>query len=428
MNLKSQAPYVIVGIGKSGLAAKKFLLAAGLSTEDVWTFDEKNSEAQFSKWDEILKLPIGTLVVSPGVPLNSESITQLKHLGWRITSEINLACSVLTDETLVGITGSVGKSTVTSLIGAAAQADDPQAFVGGNLGVPFCEYGLRILQKKSKARYVILELSSYQLENAQKLHLDFSAITFLSANHLERYPSADAYYMTKCQIGAMSKNICVLNGSSTDLLKYQNRIAGQTLVTHYASSAEKSLLQQSQLIGEHNLDNVAVALAVVRQMKLSDKAIKALLHFSGLPHRLESVGIFNDVLFINDSKATAMDSVLVATQAALSKVTAGGHLHLLLGGKDKNLPWEELHTLSRFNNIKFYFFGQCGSLAQTKSKLEGAVFTKMADALNIIFTKIKSGDVVLLSPGGTSLDEFKNFEDRGNIFKLLVQSQYCRDV
>jgi UDP-N-acetylmuramoylalanine--D-glutamate ligase len=110
---------------------------------------------------------------------------------------------------------------VTSILGAGAVTEDPNAFVGGNLGTPFCEYAISILEKKPKARYVILELSSYQLENCKDLKLNYSAITYLSANHLERYESLDQYYMTKCQIGRHTKNHCVLNSASEDLDKIQ---------------------------------------------------------------------------------------------------------------------------------------------------------------------------------------------------------------
>jgi UDP-N-acetylmuramoylalanine--D-glutamate ligase len=416
-----QTSFVVIGIGKSGTAAKNLLLASGVSAASVHTFDEKNREADFTQWEQLNTLPVGTLVVSPGVPLASTQMTALKNKGWKLTSEINLACAHLTDEILVGITGSVGKSTVTSLLGEALRADDPNAFVGGNLGIPFAEYALQLLKEKKKAKYIAIELSSYQLENCSDLKLDYSAITFLSSNHLERYPSADAYYMTKCEIGAKTKNVCILNESSKDLVQYRSRIPGKTEFVSYKASNEKSFLEKSHLIGEHNLDNLTIALKLARHLQLSAQALETLTQFKGLCHRLETVGIFNGSLFINDSKATAMDSVLVATQAALTKTDKTKKLYLLLGGKDKNLPWHELNVLAQYSNIHFIFFGQCGELAQLKSQLVGALYTKLGDAVKYILKNIQPGDVVLLSPGGTSLDEFKNFEDRGNYFKDLVK-------
>jgi UDP-N-acetylmuramoylalanine--D-glutamate ligase len=188
----------------------------------------------------------------------------------------------------------------------------------------------------------------------------------------------------------------------------------------YKNSQQKTLLEKSRLIGEHNLDNVALAVELAQQLKLPASSIERLLNFAGLAHRLETVGLFNNILYINDSKATAMDSVLVATQAALSKVNHESTLHLLLGGKDKNLPWEQLSILGTHKNIEFVFFGQCGELAQAKSNLTGKYYPKLEQAVRFVQSHAHAGDVVLLSPGGTSLDEFKNFEDRGNFFKDLV--------
>jgi UDP-N-acetylmuramoylalanine--D-glutamate ligase len=413
---KLNTPIVIVGLGKSGRSAENLLLKIGFLKKDVLTFDEK-SEADLKSWNDFESLKKGTLVVSPGVPLMSENIGILKNLGWFVTSEINLASHILTSEIVIGITGSVGKSTVTSILGAGAINEDLNAFVGGNLGTAFCDYAISILDHKQKAKFVILELSSYQLENCNDLKLDYSAITYLSANHLERYSSLDEYYLIKCRIGKMTKNTCVLNSASVDLMSYQSKISVDTLITRIEN-------QKIQLIGKHNLENYFVALAIAKKCGWSEKSIQAMQNFSGLAHRLETVGTFNQVLYINDSKATAMDSVLVAVQAALEKTTAKNHLYLFLGGKDKNLPWQDLHVLSEFKNIKFYFFGQCAGIAKLKSNLPGHIYPKMSDALNEIFKQTKSGDVVLLSPGGTSLDEFKNFEDRGNQFKDIIHKNY----
>lgn len=418
LNLKQKikVPVVVVGLGKSGLAAERFLITSGFLKTDVYTFDEK-ADSQLKSWEQIQNLAPGTLVISPGVPLQSANVQNLKRLGWEITSEINLACTVLTDEIVIGITGSVGKSTVTSILGAGAIAEDPSAFVGGNLGIPFCEYAISLLEKKPKARYVILELSSYQLENCNDLKLNYSAITYLSANHLERYISLDQYYLTKCHIGQMTTGVCVLNSASADLIKYKDQISCQTEETNIKN-------QKINLIGKHNLENYFVAATLAEKCGWNLKSFQAMQEFRGLAHRLETVGVYNGILFINDSKATAMDSVLVAVGAALEQTKNDSQLFLLLGGKDKNLPWEQLQVLVTHKNIQIIFFGQCGQIAHDKSQLHGTIFNKLSDGLSHIFQNARSSDVVLLSPGGTSLDEFKNFEERGNIFKQIVTEYY----
>lgn len=412
---KLKTPIVIIGLGKSGHSAETLLLKSGYDKSQVMTFDEKIS-ADLGSWQEIEKLTPGTLVVSPGVPLKSDNIKKLIHFGWQLTSEINLAAQFLTDEVVVGITGSVGKSTVTSFLGAGFCADDSHAFVGGNLGIPFCDYAISMIDKKPKARFIVLELSSYQLENCEDLKLKYSAITYLSANHLERYSSLDEYYAVKCGIGKMTTDLCVINSASVDLVSFKNKIQ--------CSVAETNITDHEiKLIGKHNLENYSVALELAKKCNLSNQAISAMKNFSGLAHRLENVGEFGGVLYINDSKATAMDSVLVATSAALEKIVSNGTLYLLLGGKDKNLPWELLHDLKHEKNTKILFFGQCAELAKNKSGLMGVVFEKLSQAIHYAQKNAKSGDVVLLSPGGTSLDEFKNFEERGNFFKKLVQQK-----
>ena len=419
---KFKKPFVVVGLGKSGLAAVQLLKNSGLSAAEVLMFDEKK-EGDLKSWEEIAKLAPGTLVVSPGVPLKGQQIQKLAALGWLVTSEITLACQYLTDEKLIGITGSVAKSTVTSLVGAGLLKDDPNAFVGGNLGVPFCEYAIGLQQGKAKAKYIVLELSSYQLENCKDLKLENSAITYLSANHLERYSSADEYYMTKCLIGERTKNFCVLNSASEDNVKYASRVPGKTLLTQAKTFSKPELLEKVKLLGAHNKDNFCVAYELVKATGLSDKAISAMCEFAGLSHRIEFVAEHKQITFINDSKATAMDSVLVAVQAAQEKAGVLGLVYALLGGKDKALPWEDLKTLANDNQILPVFFGACGELAREKMQMsDRPYFAKLNDALDSVFEKAKAHDVVLLSPGGTSLDEFKNFEERGNFFKEKVKT------
>lgn len=419
---KFKKPFVVVGLGKSGMAAVQLLKNTGLTAVDVLLFDEKK-EGDLKSWEDIAKITPGTLVVSPGVPLKGSHIQKLLALGWTITSEISLACQYLTDEKLIGITGSVAKSTVTSLVGAGLLKDDPNAFVGGNLGVPFCEYAVGLQQGKPKAKYIVLELSSYQLENCKDLKLENSAITYLSANHLERYSSSDEYYMTKCFISQITKNLCVLNSASEDNVKYAPRVSGKTLLTQAKTFSKPELLNKVKLLGAHNKDNFCVAYELVKATGLSEKAITAMCEFTGLAHRIEFVAEHKQVAYINDSKATAMDSVLVAVQAAQEKAGSAGLVYSLLGGKDKNLPWEDLQLLAEEKQIQPVFFGACGELAREKMKMtDRPYFAKLNDALDTVFTKTKANDVVLLSPGGTSLDEFKNFEERGNFFKEKVKT------
>lgn len=421
-----RTPIAIVGMGKSGEAAKRLLISAGVSASAIKCFDGKLPSADYSDPNKLMsEVQPQTLVVSPGVPLASSWIQEARQQGVALTSEISLSCAFLTTEKLMGVTGSVGKSTTVSLLEAGLGAFSKTAFVGGNLGTPFAEYAADLItHKRAPADWVVLELSSYQLENCAGLSLDFSAITFLTSNHLERYENLQDYYDTKWKILSLTKNKMLLNSEGGDLVEYaksQNHSDQVRVISRNDMDLRSLQLDKAFLIGQHNQDNLALAATLALDAGWPESAIEAMKNFKGLVHRLENLGTSKGVRFINDSKATAMDSVLIATTAAFDTLIPGGKLFLLLGGRDKNLPWEQLKTLNAFTDIEFIFFGECREIAQKKSDLEGSSFAHLDDALEYALSRAKSADTVLLSPGGTSLDEFKSFEDRGNFFKKKVE-------
>lgn len=423
-NLKP--PIAVIGLGKSGSSALKLLKAVGFSKAELISFDEKNESADISDADDLVFRKPNTLVVSPGVPLSSPWIQTLLQQGCFLTSEISLAASLLTSEKLIGVTGSVGKSTVVSLLGSALQQEDPNHFLGGNLGTPFCEYALRLLSGGPVASWIVLELSSYQLENCHGLLLDFSAITFLSENHLERYNSVSDYYAVKLSITAITKNSCVFNSSSPDCVVFSKQSKCNFLLVSAAADLTKQDKEKIRLIGNHNQDNFALASKLTKLAGWTNLAFEKMYAFAGLPHRLENVGVFKGVLIINDSKATALDSVLVACNACLKEIGLQSKLVLLIGGKDKNLPWAQLLVLQADTRIRLVFFGACASVVKEILKSDGPVFSNLKEAINCSLVIAKSGDTVLLSPGGTSFDEFKNFEQRGEFFKKTVIEHFIR--
>lgn len=425
MALMLETPIAIIGMGKSGESAERLLSLQGFKKEDVLTFDLK-APAQFSDPQKLIESGRPkTLVVSPGVPLRLPWIEAARRAGIKITSEINLACNFLTDERIIGVTGALGKSTTVSLLGAGLLSFDKSGFVGGNLGTPLCDYAFELATgKRKKASWLILELSSYQLENCSALLLDHSAITFLSVNHQERYSSLEEYYSTKWQILKKTKGAVFLNSNGGDLLdfaKKQPEFDRCILCSKESRALRPLALSHSALLGSHNQDNLALAAEIALKCHWPISAIQAMKNFKGLPHRLENVGVFNGIQFINDSKATAIDSVLTAVQVARQTLQPEGRLFVLLGGKDKNLPWETLRPFAELKNTLFLFFGECRSLAQQKSQLPGELFNSLGPALSQVFLQAAAGDTVLLSPGGTSLDEFRSFEDRGRFFIEAIQ-------
>lgn len=423
-----KTPIAIVGMGRSGDAAKKLLKKAGIAASDILTFDGKLSSADYNDPEKLMaEVKPQTLVVSPGVPLASSWIQEAKKKNVLITSEISLACSFLTSERLIGITGSVGKSTTVSLLGAGLAAFSPTSFVGGNLGIPFAEYAVGLLEGSHPlAEWVVLELSSYQLENCENLELEYSAITYFTSNHLERYESLEHYYETKCKILSLTDKKLFLNKEGGELVDYfakKGSLEKVQIVSRTDAELKHLHLSTASLIGKHNQDNLALSSTLALAAGWPSSAIEGMKKFNGLSHRLENLGIFNGVRFINDSKATAMDSVLIAVSAAHDTLSAGGKLFVLLGGRDKNLPWNDLQDFKNLQHVEYVFFGECREIAKAKSGLAGVSFEKMPEALEYLRSTIKTQDTVLLSPGGTSLDEFKSFEDRGNVFKKWV-SEY----
>lgn len=423
-----QTPVAIVGMARSGESAERFLLARGLKREDVLTFDQK-APAQFQDPQTLMSQgKPKTLVVSPGVPLKSSWIIEAQKSGVTITSEINLACEVLADEKIIGVTGSLGKSTTVSLLGAGLKAFDKNAFVGGNLGTPFCDYAHGVLTgKRPRAQWIVLELSSYQLENCKSLKVDHSAITFLSANHMERYDSLNDYYLTKWRLIDQTSGTMFLNKNGGDLdvfAEKQPEFSRCVMVSREDKDLMPHALSQSVLLGSHNQDNLALATQIALHCHWPISSIQGMKSFEGLEHRLENIGIFDGVRYINDSKATALDSVISAAEVVHEYLAANGRLHIMLGGRNKNLPWEELSGLGILERTQFSFFGECREVAQEKSGLLGPQFANLGDALKEIFNIVQSNDIVLLSPGGTSLDEFKGFEDRGRFFKEKVKEFY----
>lgn len=428
--LQIPLPIAIVGLGLSGESVKKLLLTLGVDPSQIMTFDQK-SPADYQ--DHVALLVKGepkTLCVSPGVPIQQDWIQKSIAKGIRLTSELEIAFACLTTEKVISVTGSVGKSTTTSILAAGAQKVDEHMFVGGNLGTPLADYARQVMtSERARSQYVILELSSYQLENFRNLRSDVSILSHLSPNHLERYRDLNHYYQTKLELFKHTTGLGILNRSGghiaglLDQIQKSNPKLRWIWTDRNDPQFKKWVLEKPALVGSHNSDNLAMAFAAAHHFNWPSECYQAMLRFPGLPHRLENCGKHQGILFLNDSKATTMDSVLQALQSVRQEFTQE-KIHLLLGGKDKNLPWKNLAVLKKAKNISYSFFGQVGALAQTQSQLPGEVYATFKECLTGLKSQVQSGDIVLLSPGGTSLDEFKNFEERGQVFKDWVLAEF----
>lgn len=419
-------PFIVVGMGISGKSIFQLIQTSlSLSDSDLSFYDDRDPQAKFNPQklpDQKLK---GTLVVSPGVPLKTQWIQNYLKSGWTLSSELSIAASFLTTEKVIGITGSIGKSTVTSLIGFGLLKEDPHCFCGGNLGKPLADYIIQKVQKTDfkPAQIVVLELSSYQLENLENLSFEVGVITYLTANHMERYDSLENYYETKWTLLSKSRHI-VLNSNGGDLRSFSKSKAlpEDVIWTDRNSKIVGDYqLNQNKMVGTHNVDNISIAAAVILLATNNMKCIENLKEFSGLPHRLENCGYKNEILFVNDSKSTSIQSVIEATQSVLPMLGKDRILWILLGGRDKNLPWEQASTLNSLMSLKAIYFGEVGEKAREKTQIDGPYFSKLQLALENLIAYTKPGDIVLLSPGGTSHDEFKSFEHRGDFFKNWIK-------
>lgn len=424
--IRLPTPILVVGLGLTGKSVLRLLKVLGVSDHDVISYDDKDPGAQIKSAEQALKLDPKTLIVSPGFPLATVWIQDLRKKQVVITSELELASNFLKREKIVAVTGSVGKSTVVAILG---QGLGHRGFVGGNFGNPLADYICDVIQeKRTRVDWIVLELSSYQLENFPSLRADGAIITSLTPNHLERYKTQDDYYRTKLTLISKCVGPIVFNHSGFDLIPFVRKYFGDSKHRARFTSTDrkdpivKSVLTKNKLLlGAHNRDNLAVCVRLAQLLDWPSEVIEGFFTFAGLPHRLENLGRHHGAIFINDSKATTIASVLQAVQSLKKQIGQAANFHLLLGGKDKNLPWQDLKGLKRIKNAQFYFFGDSAEKAQRLSALPGKVFPKLSPALKQVLSQSKKDDLVLLSPGGTSLDEFKSFEDRGQNFKKEIE-------
>lgn len=468
--LSCKPPFLIVNLGLSGRAALRLLKILGIPQQSIFTYDEKDPLAHFSNAEEAFdKVQPKTVVVSPGYALSTPWIQRAISQGVEITSELSLAAPHFNGEIRIGVTGSVGKSTTAAIFHAGAVLEDPYCLLGGNFGYPIADYMSDVLERKRpRAKIVIVEISSYQLENAKGLHFDYSIVTSLNENHLERYASLDHYYLSKLTLIFRTYQSCILNENGLDLFEYINKLIPhfpekglklstpgekpeeavdrillsfsrsenptdmiemrQILSTSLKDHDQKGTIhwtvarisEQCEVIGRHNRDNLALALRLGQILGFRSTSLDAMRAFRGLPHRIENLGKSGGIRFINDSKSTTIESVLVAIESCRD-FSRTGTLFVLLGGRDKNLPWRKLSVFQEATNMEFVFFGECAEFAAQETRLSNNIHKSLHAALVWCRMKAQVHDTILLSPGGSSLDEFKNFEERGHYFKSRMR-------
>lgn len=426
---------VIIGLGLTGLSCVDFFLAQNVTPR---VMDTRATPPGLDKLPEAVERYVGGLnedwlmaadliVASPGIALANPALSRAADAGIEIVGDIELFCREA-QAPIVAITGSNGKSTVTTLVGEMAKAAGVNVGVGGNIGLPAL-----MLLDPARELYV-LELSSFQLEATSSLHAAAATILNVTEDHMDRYPlGLQQYRAAKLKVYENAK-VCVVNADDgltmpvrgadercvsfgVDVGDYHlNRQQGETWLR---VKGEKVLnVKEMPLTGQHNYSNALAALALADAVGLPRAtSLKALTTFTGLAHRFQIVLEHNGVRWINDSKATNVGS----TEAALNGLHVAGTLYLLLGGDGKSADFAPLQRYLGGDNIRLYCFGRDGGeLAALRPEIATQTET-MEQAMRLIAPQVKAGDMVLLSPACASLDQFKSFEQRGDVFARLAK-------
>ncbi len=426
---------VIIGLGLTGLSCVDFFLAQGVTPR---VMDTRVSPPGLDKLPGEVERHLGgingdwllaadLIVASPGVALAHPILSEAVEAGIEIVGDIELFCREA-QAPIVAITGSNGKSTVTTLVGEMAKAAGWQVGVGGNIGLP----ALSLLQ--SPAQLYVLELSSFQLETTHSLKAAAATILNVSEDHMDRYPLGMQQYRAAKLRVYENAQVCIVNAD--DALTMPVRGADTRCVSFGVDFGDYHLNKQQgsiwlrvkgekvlntaemKMVGQHNYTNALAALALADAVGLPRaSSLAALTHFNGLAHRFQLVHEHQGVRWINDSKATNVGS----TEAALNGLQVKGTLWLLMGGDGKSADFTPLIPWLQGDNVRLYCFGRDGD-ALAALRPEIAVRTEtMRQAMEQIAPQVKAGDMVLLSPACASLDQFRNFEQRGEQFAQLAK-------
>lgn len=437
----------VVGAARSGMAAARLLNAYGsrvfvteagrMSAEDENELRELGVSYEFGG-HTATGLNADFLVTSPGVPPSASLLVQARKNETPVYSEIEVASWFCTAP-VIGITGSNGKTTTTSLTGHVLSRSGRKTWVAGNIGLPFAS----IVDKVSADDVVVLEVSSFQLENTATFRPRISVMLNITPDHLDRYDGsmsryAEAKYRLCAYQGQGDTLIYNLDDPLLEDLAYRTPDLDRLGISLEKSTAaayvrndtihlrldgkDEPLMETEQLAlrGKHNLYNSLAAAVAARVMEVrSDVVRESLATFEGVPHRLEPVREVHGVRYINDSKATNVNAVWYALESMRDPVI------LLAGGRDKGNDYEPLRPLISQKVKTLVCFGEAaGVISEAVGDSAGRNLRArdLQEALELASEEAQSGDIVLLSPACASFDQFDNYEQRGNAFKRLVSN------
>ncbi len=437
----------VFGMARSGVAVAKLLRKNGA---DVLVTDIRKEEELKPEINLLTSLNIDLelgshpprvvdrkdyLVLSPGVSSDIPILRKAKAAGIPVFSEIEVAFW-LCQAQIAGITGSNGKTTTCTLLGEILKKGDRECRVAGNIGVPFSS----VVEEVSSSGIVVLELSSFQLENIEEFKPKVAALLNVSPDHLDRYPDVDSYTEAKLKVfqNQSPSDFAILNMDDDESRKASKRCKAQTIFFSTEREPEKgSFVKDGKLVlrldgkieemsdiekigikGPHNLSNAACACCVAATLGIAKESIgQALRSFTGVEHRLEEVKIISGIRFVNDSKATNVKSVWYALESIPERIL------LIAGGRDKGGDFTQLREKAKEKVKSLVLIGEA------KEKIDEAlgdlVQSVRADdlkqAVKKAYQMASPGECVLLSPGCASFDMFEDYEHRGRVFKSAVR-------
>lgn len=434
---------LILGSGATGLSCARFLRRHGIdfdiadSRSELPNIDQihdqfPNASVYCGDFDVHRLSQYDELIVSPGVALAHPAIQQAIDAGVSITGDIDVFAKVC-QKPIIAITGSNGKSTVTTLVEALFKAAGKHAVAGGNLGIP----ALDLLEQD--VDIYILELSSFQLETTHQLNAQVATILNISPDHMDRYEDLAGYIAAKQKIFIGSQHQ-VINLDETDWHPDLGQVAQQQSISFALSDpadfsvADDMIQQRGQtllaveklaLAGQHNVSNVLAALALCEAAGLDLQSLlpallPALAEYQGLPHRCQKVAVKEGVTFIDDSKGTNVGSTIAAVTGLAP--TISGRLWLLAGGVSKGQDFSPLIETCQQSVHQTLLFGEDAPQLADALNATGKCpqYHSLVELMTDLVPQLSSGDLVLFSPACASFDQYKNYIERGLHFQQLV--------
>lgn len=442
--LDTNIRYAVLGLARSGIAAAYKIRELGGTAflsdnkprEQVAEAAqiEADFECEFGAHsDRLLDFPVW--IISPGIPLTAPIIQKGFKAGIEIISEIEFGYRIMhKGSKIIAVTGSNGKSTTVSLIHHCLTAMGHKSILAGNIGDALCSYPI----EKAGIDYIVLEVSSFQLDTIKSFKADVAVLLNITPDHLDRYLGFDDYAQSKMRVflNQTTDDDAIICADSQPIMQRIGQIKARqhpySLLSGYPEvqawmdddfiqigSAHRCSINDLIIKGPHNHANFMAAMLAVQALGLElDAAIEAAKSFPALPHRLEYVATVAGVDFYNDSKATNTDSV----KSAL--ISFGKPVRVIMGGSDKGEDFGVLTDMLRQWAIKVYICGDTEAKMHEawQGKLTFDTFQDFGECVQAAFKESSQGDVVLLSPAAASFDRFQNYQHRGEVFKQIVQA------